>query len=297
MRYEIGQANRLGNRASNEDRFAAFERETSVLLVLADGMGGHAGGEWAAQALVDIANETFSRAVLPVVDPADLLKKIVERTHEAIQEFAAENDPGSPPGTTGVLCLVQDGTANWAHVGDSRLYVFREGLPLYRTRDHSYVEKLYSRGEIRRSDKSFHPMRNQITQCIGCLSQVPQVESSKPTPLCESDVILLCSDGLWGALEDMQLAAAFIDGNLEQTTQRIAEDAERNSYPHSDNISVLAMRILELKRENEEDAELFDPGISALPPLKPTRPQPEKLQDAIEQIEQVIKKYEKEMNR
>lgn len=292
MLYEIGQANRLGTRPSNQDRFTAVELEDAVLLVLADGMGGHHGGEMAAQILVDVAAATLHEAPRPVHDGERFLAAIVTRAHHAIQDYARERGLDTPPGTTGVLCLVQDGVAQWAHVGDSRLYLFRNQLPLYRTRDHSYVERLYRRGEIRRSDKSFHPMRNQITQCIGRLPEVPEVEIGRPTPLAPGDVLLLCSDGLWGALEDMQIGALMNAPDIDAAVNRLAEQAENNSYPNSDNISVLALRFV--SRDHGERALARADDVRAAP-LR--RARQENLEEAIEQIEEVLKKYENEMNR
>jgi serine/threonine protein phosphatase PrpC len=292
MQYEIGQANRLGTRASNQDRFAALEADDTVLLVLADGMGGHLGGEMAAQILVDTAGAALQTATRPIADVARFLAEVITRAHHAIHAYAVENGLEASPGTTGVLCLIQDGVAQWAHVGDSRLYLFRDQLPLYRTRDHSYVERLYRRGEIRRSDTSFHPMRNQITQCIGCLQEVPDVEFGKPTTLAPGDVLLLCSDGLWGALEDMQIGAGINAPDLDTAVNALAEKAERNSYPHSDNISVLALRFLSRNDANHPVARTEHMHKSPV-----ARPRRETLEDAIEQIEEVLKKYENEMNR
>ncbi len=293
MQYEIGQANRLGTRASNQDRFAALDRdEATVLLVLADGMGGHAGGEMAAQILVDTAAAALHAATLPISDTTEFLAGVISRAHQAIHAYASENGLAASPGTTGVLCLIQDGTAQWAHVGDSRLYLFRDQLPLYRTRDHSYVEKLYRRGEIRRSDQSFHPMRNQITQCIGCLQDLPEVEFGKPTTLAPGDVLLLCSDGLWGALEDMQIGAGVTAPDLDAAVNQLAEQAERNSYPHSDNISVLALRFVS-RTHSRAAASNEAQNTAKAPPRAPRA----KLEDAIEQIEEVLRKYENEMNR
>lgn len=292
MLYEIGQANRLGTRASNQDRFAAVETDDAVLLVLADGMGGHHGGEMAAQILVDTASAAINTESRPIANVARFLTDVITRAHRAINDYARETGLDAPPGTTGVLCLIQDGVAQWAHVGDSRLYLFREQLPLYRTRDHSYVEKLYRRGEIRRSDTSFHPMRNQITQCIGRLPETPDVEIGKPTALTPGDVLLLCSDGLWGALEDMQIGALTSAPDLDLAVNQLAEQAETNSYPHSDNISVLALRFVSRNHGHTGPRQVGQSGES---PRR--RPHREKLEDAIEQIEEVIKKYESEMNR
>lgn len=293
MLYEIGQANRLGTRSSNQDRFAAVETDDAVLLVLADGMGGHRGGEMAAQILVDVASEALLNTPLPVRDVQRFLTNIITRTHGAIHAWARAHGLDTAPGTTGVLCLVQDGVAQWAHVGDSRLYLFRNQLPLYRTRDHSYVERLYRRGEIRRSDASFHPMRNQITQCIGRLPELPEVEVSRPTPLLPGDVLLLCSDGLWGALEDMQIGALTNAPDIDVAANQLAEQAETNSYPHSDNISVLALRFVARNYGGTSLSPPADIGET----VATRRPRKERLEDAIEQIEEVRRKYENEMNR
>lgn len=284
--YEIGQANRLGNRNSNQDRFAIAEADGCILLVLADGMGGQAGGEMAADMLVDYARETFLSSRHPVAKPESFLAHVIRHTHRAILEMTKERGLPSPPGTTGVLCLIQDGRAQWAHVGDSRLYIFRNDIPLYRTRDHSYVERLYEQGDINLSDKSTHPMRNQITQCIGGLIQQPHVEVSRPTLLQKKDVILLCSDGLWGPLDDLQIGTMLNEGTLEEAVEWMAEEAERLSYPHSDNISVVSLRYKGTKTASpEEEAAPATTGSDKEAPLR----------DAIEEIAEVLRQYEDEM--
>jgi len=285
LEYEIGQANRLGNRNTNQDRFAVAETEHSTLLILADGMGGQAGGEMAAELLVDYARETFLNSRQPLEKPETFFTHVIRHAHRAIGQLAVERDLPSAPGTTGVLCLIQEGQAQWAHVGDSRLYIFRNDIPLYRTRDHSYVERLYERGDIDISDKSTHPMRNHITQCIGCLPQQPHVEVSRPTLLQPRDVILLCSDGLWGPLEDLQIGTMLKEGSLEEALDWMAEEAERLSYPQSDNISAVALRY-----RGAESAET-DSGSKK----KRDAGDKEPVRDAIEEIEEVIRKYEDEM--
>jgi serine/threonine protein phosphatase PrpC len=288
MKYEIGQVNRLGNRSSNQDRFLAIETEEGVLLVLGDGMGGQACGEVAAQLLVETARRNYLEAIRPLDRPREFLNHIIQEAHRAILDFGQRQEPPVTPGTTGVLCLVQEGQAYWAHVGDSRLYIFQRGLPIYRTTDHSYVEQLYQKGEISRWEQENHPKRNQITQCLGCRATPPEVSLSNPVTLRENDVILMCSDGLWGPLDDAQMGAMLRDDEpLDALLSEMGERSERLSYPRSDNISGLALRFL-----SNDDAEQEQAGDEVA-----AAEEGDELQSAIAKIEAVIKEYEKEIER
>ncbi|WP_127478569.1 PP2C family protein-serine/threonine phosphatase [Sulfurivermis fontis] len=298
MHYETGVANHLGNRNSNQDRFDIVETDEGVLLVLADGMGGHIGGEIAAQALVDIARDRYLNSTRPVAQPGRFLTAIIQATHDALVSYAAEQGSDNIPGTTAVLCLVQNGQIDWAHVGDSRLYLFRDGLPVFRTTDHSYVEQLYQQGIIRRSEQDTHPRRNHITQCIGALPQAPEVEVGKGKKLRVGDIVLLCSDGLWGALDDAQLGLMLRqEGSLDEVLEHMAMRAEQISYPHSDNISVIALRLTSLAAAEPRPRPPEPP--KPVPESKPATPHVDdaKLQSAIAQIEEVLRTYQDELKR
>lgn len=283
MRYEVGVANRLGNRAANQDRLGVVETDEGILLVLADGMGGMSQGELAAQTLVEMARNAYQEAERPVRNPPDLMTDVIHRTHD---ELVRINGDKRGPGTTAVLCLIQNGEAQWAHVGDSRLYVFRNGQALLRTRDHSYVEELFRRGLIDSTERARHPRRHQITQCIGCGRQRPQVSVARPRLLHDGDVILICSDGLWEAVDEDEMARLLAEHSLEEATYAMAEQAETAAYPHSDNISVIALRVLASAKRRR--------------PIQLARPEPndkEKVETAIDEIQRMIREYEDEMNR
>lgn len=287
MRYEIGQANRLGNREINQDRFEAIETDEAVLLVLADGMGGRPGGELAAQVVVDTARKHFLNSHRPLRDVDGFLRNVIRTIHEGIKDLEVTEGLPASPGSTGVLCVLQDGQAQWAHIGDSRLYLFRNGVALYRTTDHSYVEQLYQKGKIDRGDLASHPQRSYITQCLGAMPQLPVPEISKPTALERDDVILLCSDGLWGAVDDAQLGALLTEGDLDDVLNHMAGQAEQASYPSSDNVSAIALRFIESGGTMPTTAS----------PDNAARNKPEDaLLTAIEQIEQAIREYGGEMN-
>lgn len=291
MKYEIGQVNRLGNRSSNQDRFSALETDEGVLLVLGDGMGGQACGEVAAQLLIDTARKAYMAANRPIVDAPTFLQEILVRAHHAIISFGQRQEPPVTPGTTGVLCLIQDGQAIWGHVGDSRLYIFQQGLPLYRTTDHSYVEHLYQQGAITRWEQDNHPKRNQITQCIGCRATPPEVTLSNVVNLRQDDIILLCSDGLWGPLDDAQMGAHLRDGEvLDDMLNNMAEKAEHLSYPRCDNISGLALRFISNEPSKQmQQAEVTQAGSG--------KGEEDELESAIAKIEAMIREYEKEIGR
>ncbi len=290
MKYEIGQVNRLGNRSSNQDRFSAVETDEGVLLVLGDGMGGQACGDVAAQLLIDTARKAYLSAPRPVEDTKAFLEGILIKAHHAVITFGQHQAPPVTPGTTGVICLIQDGQAVWGHVGDSRLYVFQQGLPLYRTTDHSYVEHLFQKGEISRWEQDNHPKRNQITQCIGCRPSAPEVDLSNVVNLRPDDIILLCSDGLWGPLDDAQIGTHLRNGEvLDDLLNEIAEKAERLSYPRSDNISALALRFI--SNESSKPLPQDEATLAALDEDE------DELVSAIAKIEEVIREYEKEIKR
>jgi serine/threonine protein phosphatase PrpC len=292
MIYELGQANRLGNRNTNQDRFQAIETDEGVLLVLGDGMGGQAFGEMAAQILVETARQHYLSAERPIRQPKPFLDRILRGAHQAIVDFGERQRPTATPGTTGVLCLVQESQAVWAHVGDSRLYLFQNGLPIYRTTDHSFVEMLYQKGEISRREQDTHPKRNQVTQCLGGgLIEEPEPSISNPVAMHVEDVLLLCTDGLWGPMDDAVMGRLLCrPGNLDDTINMMAEKAEQLSYPHSDNISVLALRLLSTAGGKKET-------VVQQPNKTSRQADDDPLQSAIAEIEAVIKEYEGEFNK
>ncbi len=295
MRYEIGFANRLGNRTINEDRYAIEETPEGVLLVLADGMGGHIAGEMAAQTLVDMVRQAYRRSRRPLGDPGRFFQQTFLEAHRLLLHQARAETYENFPGTTAVACIIEEGRINWAHVGDSRLYVFRNGLTIFRTRDHSYVEKLYQQGIITLSEQANHPRRNQITQCIGCQIQDPRIELGRSRILAEGDVVLLCSDGLWEAVDDARMGSLLSHSMpLSAAIDNLATTAEQCAYPNSDNVSVVAIRFI-ARHQHRVERPAAERAPTPPPPPPQAEPSGERLQDAISVIEQVAKEYEKEI--
>jgi len=240
MKYSITQASRLGARKSNQDRVAQCASREALLMVVADGMGGHLHGELAAQVAVEVLGGAFERQAKPRVDqPAEFLARAIADAHETILRDAERRELSEPPRTVIVACLVQGGFAYWAHVGDCRLYLFRSGRIHARTRDHSVVQHLIDAGRIREEAAATHPERNRVLQCLGGL-QPPRVETGSER-LAKNDIALLCSDGLWGPLTQRQMLNAVLGHPLDEAVASLVALAEMRAGPECDNTSVIAM--------------------------------------------------------
>jgi len=210
-------------------------------MVVADGMSGHLHGEVASQIAAQLLTETFQREAKPkLADPFGFLQKSITDAHFALGDYAKARGLIESPRTTCVACVVQDSTAYWAHVGDSRLYHVREGRIQAQTRDHSRVQMLVDQGRVREEAVAAHPDRNKIFNCIGATT-LPQVTLSKPTLLREDDTLILCSDGWWGPLTGKLITGALLKSDLMKTIPELLDLAELRAGADSDNISVVAM--------------------------------------------------------
>jgi serine/threonine protein phosphatase PrpC len=241
MKFTTFQDTRAGKRPYNEDRLGCWRRDRALLLVVADGMGGHAHGEVAAQIAVDHLGQRFDAEARPALtSPEQFLRKVVLEAHAQIHEQAAQRRLGDVPRTTVVACVVQDRRAWWTHVGDSRLYLIRKGRVAARTRDHSYVQQLVDAGKIREEAAENHPDRNRVMRCLGG-PQAPELDPVQSMPLETDDVALLCSDGLWGPLTQRQILIGLIGRDPALALPELMTLAEARGGAHCDNISVVAM--------------------------------------------------------
>ncbi len=241
MRFSVYQESRKGGRLINQDRMGYLYTRKSLLLMVADGMGGHARGEVAAELTLQTIASIYQRDAKPMLtDPAGFLQESIQAAHRELHRYRAENRLPEAPRTTVVACVVQDGIATWAHVGDSRLYLLRGGQIANRTFDHSRVHHLVSSGLISAEDAKDHPERNRIFNCIGAFVS-PNVEISHQVALRAGDTMLLCSDGLWGALSDRDIAEAFSQATVMRAVPDLMDRALANGGPEPDNCTSIAM--------------------------------------------------------
>ena len=234
MRFSVAQTSNVGGRARNEDRSAYCYTAQSALLLVADGLGGYPLGEVAAQMAVDCMVACFQRQAGPrIEDPGAFFMRAFLTAHYEVLRYAVVRSMATPPRTTLVAALVQDGQVQWAHCGDSRLYWVRGDAVLARTADHAGPER-------RQAALQDGPVRQVLYSCIGAPS-LPRVDVSEAVALEQGDKLLVCSDGLWGPLNDAEIARAMAHLPPHAATQALVRRAHRQAGARSDNLTALAL--------------------------------------------------------
>jgi PPM family protein phosphatase len=245
LRVEYADISLLGAREENQDRVAIAVAEHAALMVVVDGMGGHADGARAAQLTQQVIVEAFWAVAQPLFDPLGFLHLTLGRAHEELVKLGAPLALEQRPRATCAVCLIQEHASWWAHVGDSRLYHLRQGTLLTRSRDHSHVELLLREGLINAEQAHNHPMRNFVECCLGGDPIMPDMSLSRRRPLESGDVLLACTDGLWGSLKDAEIVSELAaGGELRAKLQVLGERAVKRAGPGSDNTTVAAVRWL-----------------------------------------------------
>ena len=254
MNFSVHQASHIGNRKFNQDRVAYAYSNDALLLVLADGMGGHLHGELAASLTIETFVESFGRHAQPRIgNPEKFISGAMSLAHERIMRLPHDRDMGGFPGTTCVAVLIQDGRMYWGHAGDSRAYLLRNGEVLVRTYDHSVVHQWVEAGLISAEEALSHPQRNQITNCIGGIEDTFYVEMGKPVALQSNDVVLLGSDGLWAPFSEGELGGVFSANPVAEVLDGLVLLAMERGEGHSDNITGVAVRWGENEPARETD--------------------------------------------
>jgi len=299
MKFTIYQESRIGKRGSNQDRVAYCYSRDALLMVVADGMGGHLHGEVAAQIAVQYITGAFQRDAKPALaDPFMFLSRALTHAHHTIIDYAADLKMPEAPRTTCVVCVVQKNVAYWAHAGDSRLYVLRGGRVLSQTRDHSRVQMMVDQGLIDAEAAAVHPGRNRVFSCLGG-NQAPQIDFSRKTPLKIGDIAVLCSDGVWGPLGSDLLVSSLSGMNPMKAVPRLLDLAESRAGANADNLSLLTMQWGE---NHAEDTALASVSTRTMPlntfttrmgELGRTTPDlsEDDIERAISEIRNAIRKY------
>lgn len=319
MKYQIATLSLTGNRTSNQDRVAVEESGNAVLMVLADGLGGHAGGARAAEILVRTARHAFESIRQPLITkPSAFLALTILRAHKEIVAYGQAQHPSISPRTTCVVCLVQSGYAYWAHVGDSRLYHFRNGQVLRRTLDHTVTEQMHLDGLLTESEMMRHPEKSRLLKALGS-PRAPAITLGEETPLARGDTLLLCSDGLWEALPTTEMADFLRKDSVDESIDDMLHAAEKRMLKRADNLSAICFRweenltrALPLQHEGEGGGDIDPKALldnarprAALPakPAKaksakstktaPPAPKKKSLDDTIDELEAFLARFEK----
>ena len=239
MRFSVYQISRKGGREKNEDRMGYCYTRDSGLFALADGMGGHPEGEMASQLALQTMAALYQRDARPVLaDPIRFLQDAVMAGHHQLLRYASEKGLIDTPRTTIIACILQGNAAYWAHCGDSRLYFVRGDKLIARTRDHSYSELQQTLSSVVPLNERYN--RNVLFTCLGSPGK-PVVDTAGPLLMQEGDRIMLCSDGMWGTVEDEEITRHLSTRTISDAVPELVEVALRNGGVKCDNVTVLAM--------------------------------------------------------
>lgn len=236
-------------RELNEDRYAVVDSPSGLAWLLCDGMGGAAGGELAAQLAIDSMRRDLE--TLPFRTSENALRSAVLEANRIIV-LRRQNPAFSSMGTTVVGVLFVDQEICIAHVGDSRAYLVRDGAIQQLTVDHTYVQELVDRGEIRAEEALAHPQAHILTRCVGAEPGLEvtfnrywiwPARQNEP-----KDFLMLCTDGLYSLVSDNEIAQVISESSPQRACTRLVEMAKsRGGY---DNIT-LAIVPLDGQLKNE----------------------------------------------
>ena len=245
LRYETGNATDVGRkRSENQDYFGAYgDTPYGDLWVVCDGMGGAAGGRTASTTSVDAIREVMHT---PGEDETSALLAAMEAANREVFALAQADSSLEGMGTTAVLLLIRNGKAFVAHVGDSRVYLIREGAMRQLTTDHTMVQELLDKGELTPEEAKNHPDSNIITRSVGIAGQVEVDIVLEALPLQPGDRFVLCTDGLNGLVSDEVIASIAADLPPQRACRTLVKLANDAGGP--DNITVQIVEVLECPR-------------------------------------------------
>jgi protein phosphatase len=240
---EIASLTDVGcQRDNNEDSYTYWEPEDNAafarlgrLAIVADGMGGTEGGQHASRIAVDTVLEEYSNSN-SADDPQRRLESAFAEANHRVQEQASANPSLRGMGTTLTAFAIVGDHLHYAHVGDSRLYLLRSSELRLVTHDHSLVARLVESGILRREDAENHPQKHVLTAAVGVSDGIQPDVPVEPLILCSGDILLLCTDGLWGQMSDVEMAGVLASKPPMAACNALVELAKKRGGP--DNITL-----------------------------------------------------------
>jgi len=239
MKLKASVLTKPGGREKNEDYAAYYERRGCACFLVADGLGGHRGGELASKTACESALEAFQNRPGVSVDHLNSYLKHASRAMSALRSKTGLEDSLK---TTLVILVTDKKSAIWAHIGDSRLYYFNSGRLAFQTKDHSLPQRLVEIGEITFDQIRFHEDRNRLISVFEGEDVSRFTLLDEPVLINEGDAFLLCSDGFWDYVYETEMEyhlqrSRTPAGWISRLEDKLLERAEGNY----DNYTALAV--------------------------------------------------------
>ena len=258
MEIEIVTLSKQGGRDYNEDVHGHWHNGHFVACLVADGAGGHGGGDVAAAVARGSILGGF--AALPSLDEG-AMRRLLEQANLDVVARQAEGGKLASMRSTVVLAAVdlEQHALVWAHTGDSRAYLFRGGSIVARTTDHSLVQQMVASGMLDDEGARQHPQRNMLLSALGSVREPPEITVSERMRLQAGDVLLLCSDGVWEPLGDERLIDSLhVSRTPAQWADALDAQVQARAKPGHDNYTALVLWVLQ--EEDEEATRLMGEG-------------------------------------
>lgn len=238
MMFSVFQVSRLGGRKRNEDRMGYTYTQAAAIFLVADGLGGHPHGDVASQLCLQVVTSLFHKNARPkLTDVTEFLQTAMLAAHEQLLVYAATHELDQTPSSTLVISVLQDDLCYTAHCGDSRRYLVRAGGILSRTIDHSVAE---CKDSALPAHSAEPVSKHLLYSCLGA-SRQPVIEMSTPIRLETGDRLLLCSDGLWGNVEEDDISYALTANAVTEAAEELADLALHQGGPYCDNVTLIAV--------------------------------------------------------
>jgi serine/threonine protein phosphatase PrpC len=241
LEVEIVALSRQGGRDYNEDVYGHWNDGQYVACLVADGAGGHGGGDVAAGIARSSVLDGYARC--PTLDPA-AMRSLIERANLDVVARQSDSSALASMRSTVVLAALnlEQQQVSFAHCGDSRAYLFRAGELVARTTDHSLVQEMVATGMLDDEGARLHPTRNVLLSALGSIDEALEVSVSGPLPLQPGDALLLCSDGLWEPLGDAMLVETLKASPSPASWLQLLEQRIRtHAKPGHDNYTALTL--------------------------------------------------------
>jgi PPM family protein phosphatase len=233
-------------RDNNEDYYAYWEPKDDAvferigrLAIVADGMGGAEGGQFASRIAVEAVRAVY--ASVSEEDPRQRLLTAFRKANAEVQQEAQQKPSLRGMGTTLSACAIVGQNLYFAHVGDSRVFLIRAGEAQQLTRDHSLVARLIESRTIRPEDAENHPQKHVLTAAVGVCDDLQPDFSPEPVPLQHSDTLVICTDGLWGQMSSAEIAEIVSTRAVQDACKALVQLAKERGGP--DNITLQVLRV------------------------------------------------------
>lgn len=233
----------IGDRAEQQDRVAILSSKRApgtALVIICDGMGGRTGGAMAAQQVISTTEHLFNEFSPKTDTIQQLIHAIADEAHTVIKLSALSTE--KEPHSTMVALVLSSDRADWAHIGDSRLYLFKSTELIHRTEDHSYVNDLVRDGLITPQQAKTHRMSNVLTSALGT-EKSPKITFGGTDNLEPGLSFLLCSDGLWHYFPDLELGTILSDNPARVASEKLIDLARTRAKGRGDNCTLAIVKL------------------------------------------------------